>query len=869
MAENENPKGGEVALIKVGLDTGEAEQQGAALGKTLQGVGKNIGEQSVKSFKAQLREAREEALRLAAAGDTSSAAFVKARDKIAELKDAADVLGRSVQAADFGNKFQALNKVAGLAASSLGGLTGAMTLFGVSTESANEQIARLQSISSVVQLIDAWGDSIDFLQPFLQRIGLISVATEGQIVAQTEQVAATEAQIAAAQQATIAENDLIIANLAAAKSAEAKALAETTAESARLKSIGTTETEIIAEQEATIAKLEGATASKATTVALEAQTVATTGASVASKVLKVALASIGIGLLISAIAYLVENWQAVKKSVTDLFPALDGAGAMFTKIKNIAVGVGNVIVQYLISPFKVLGKVLSGDFKGAMLEFQNGLDVVKNFKSGQLIGEVADAKRRNKEILEDDIKNYEQRIKVLKAAGKNTDALERAQYLRKVELYKDDEKKYIETINEKEIFEAGIIKKQADEAKKLSDKAKADAKAKADKDKADRKAQLKEYEKFIEDARKVTEQSTKNERDKAEDDVRLKYEKELKLADKLGKSKIDIEKAQAAELLIINKKYADDVATYLTGKDAEKLNSFDKQRKQINDEIEKLKLTASADDKVKLDNSKANQLSSIDNLENATNSSTAANTNLNTVKTNNEANEKDKIEVARQKVLNIRNAELSAELEAFNLKKLQLAGQKTELEQLEKDHSDKLLSINSETTKANLELSDKEKKQKIDNLQAVSNMLGNAAAIFGENTVAYKAFAVAQAGIDTYLSAQSAYKSMVGIPVVGPALATAAAGIAVVGGLANIKKIVSVKVPNVANSSSSIAGLSSASAFSAPVINSTILKQSDSGIAGLTDTVATKQENLRAFVVADDINKLNQKTKVYDNLSTI
>jgi hypothetical protein len=40
-----------------------------------------------------------------------------------------------------------------------------------------------------------------------------------------------------------------------------------------------------------------------------------------------------------------------------------------------------------------------------------------------------------------------------------------------------------------------------------------------------------------------------------------------------------------------------------------------------------------------------------------------------------------------------------------------------------------------------------------------------------------------------------AYKSLVGIPIVGPALAAVAAGVAVAGGLLNIKKILAVQVP--------------------------------------------------------------------------
>ena len=55
--------------------------------------------------------------------------------------------------------------------------------------------------------------------------------------------------------------------------------------------------------------------------------------------------------------------------------------------------------------------------------------------------------------------------------------------------------------------------------------------------------------------------------------------------------------------------------------------------------------------------------------------------------------------------------------------------------------------------------------------------------------ILYKAAAIAQTTIDTYTAAQAAYKALAGIPVVGPGLATAAAGIAVAAGLVRIANI--------------------------------------------------------------------------------
>lgn len=81
-------------------------------------------------------------------------------------------------------------------------------------------------------------------------------------------------------------------------------------------------------------------------------------------------------------------------------------------------------------------------------------------------------------------------------------------------------------------------------------------------------------------------------------------------------------------------------------------------------------------------------------------------------------------------------------------------------------------------------------------LQLASQTFGNLAAIFGEESKAGKAAAIAQTTIDTYQSATAAYKSLAGIPIVGPALGGVAAAAAVVSGIANVKKITATKQPS-------------------------------------------------------------------------
>ncbi|HEX2984476.1 MAG TPA: hypothetical protein VHO28_13115, partial [Ignavibacteriales bacterium] len=84
----------------------------------------------------------------------------------------------------------------------------------------------------------------------------------------------------------------------------------------------------------------------------------------------------------------------------------------------------------------------------------------------------------------------------------------------------------------------------------------------------------------------------------------------------------------------------------------------------------------------------------------------------------------------------------------------------------------------------------------LENLKLTADGLGQTSQMFAKHTAAYQAFASAQALIDTYTSAESAYKSMVGIPFVGPALAVAAAAAAIVAGMEQVAQINSIAVPS-------------------------------------------------------------------------
>lgn len=168
---------------------------------------------------------------------------------------------------------------------------------------------------------------------------------------------------------------------------------------------------------------------------------------------------------------------------------------------------------------------------------------------------------------------------------------------------------------------------------------------------------------------------------------------------------------------------------------------------------------------------------------------------------------------------------------------------------------DKTLSEEQRTTlekeyaEARKTIAQKEAEAKEKNIQAVSNLLGNLSNLLGESTAAGKAAAVAQATISTYQSAVQSYNSLSGIPIVGPALGAVAAGVAVASGIANVKKILSVKSPKGNGGASAPSGGGSPATPAAPPKFNVV---GNSGVNQIAQTLGNQQP-VQAYVVANNV----------------
>lgn len=105
---------------------------------------------------------------------------------------------------------------------------------------------------------------------------------------------------------------------------------------------------------------------------------------------------------------------------------------------------------------------------------------------------------------------------------------------------------------------------------------------------------------------------------------------------------------------------------------------------------------------------------------------------------------------------------------------------------------------NAKKQAMNKATSDAERKLAVGDLAAVGSVLGSMASMQQEGTAGWKTTKIAEARINSFMSASSAYSAMAGIPVIGPALGIIAAGAALVSGQKQVESIKATEIPKMA-----------------------------------------------------------------------
>lgn len=652
---------------------------------------------SVKSIRAQLKEANAELIKAQTIyGDYSKEALGAAR-RVAELKDKVQEAKETADLFDPGKKFQVFAGVLSTVAGGFSAVQGAMALFGKENKEVEEALLKVNAAMALSQGLSTIRDGAkDF-----NRLGAIIKST------------------------TVFQE----ANNAATKTAA---------------------------------------------VVQRAFGVAVDSTSKGFNVLKGAIVATGIGALVVALGLVINNFDKISNWIKN------------SPLGALAKGVGNLVTQFT-------------DFIGVTSEAERNLNKLS-----------AANKRANEDI--------ENRIKVLKAQGGSEKEIYELSKQRvnnelntlreslktKGQLTEEEAKQFRNLKTEQLVLTADFNKKTADENKKAAEDAKkkrdeADKQAIADKKAADKMLIDLQNEKAL------AEITSEEEKAKKQAEINLKARiAEIEALNIDTKTKNELKKATEAAYQLEVAAIDDKIKTDRAEKDKkfeEELQStlsearIAKLKEGKEKEIAALDEALVAETKKVLDNAdyteeqKGLMVAALREKYGAEVAEIDA-------KFEKEADDKEKARL--DSIVNNENLSYEARKQgvddalALN-KKLYKEG---------KIDSDAYTKTEKELSDARVEISKKEAAARAENAQKISSTLKNAAKAIGEHTVAGKAAAIAATTIDTYMSATAAFKSLAGIPIVGPVLGGVAAAAAIAAGLKNVKAILAVKAPEIPSGSS-------------------------------------------------------------------
>lgn len=362
-------------------------------------------------------------------------------------------------------------------------------------------------------------------------------------------------------------------------------------------------------------------------------------------------------------------------------------------------------------------------------------------------------------------------------------------------------------------------KKRAEELKKLQDEKDKKAKEIADKAEARRKAEKAARDaekKELDEGQKEAMKTLLSEQEKEIFTTQEKYAKLIYLATKYGEDTKQLKDAQAKELAAIDKKYAD--------AEAEKIEKARKEKedadKKAKDEADKL-----AEEKKKKDEEDAQKKFEAESQARV-DAANLAMADYNYKKALGDATFQDEL-IAFDKTRQLEREDMVAR----------------------KVSADALLAFDKETASARIEI---ERAQQEVKLGIISNALGTIAEAVGQNTVAGKALAVAQATIDTYTGATKA------LATYPPPFGAIAAGTVVLAGLLNVKKIISTQIPKLPGAKGS-GGSVSTPAIAAPTVPTVQAPQIQTGqginaTAQIAQTIGAAQKPIEAYVISQKVS---------------
>lgn len=822
-------------IISIKTDASEAGQDVDSFKKKLKEVGDLPLDKSVKTLKQELKDATNEAQRIAQQFGKNSEQFVEAGKRVANLKDEMQEFNSTVDSFNPDNKLQALVSLGKGAVGAVQGVAGAMTLLGVESENANQIMAKLQGLMALSGALN----SVDDIKTSWKNFNL--VISQSSVLQKANAVA-------------------------------------TTLTSGVMKGLG----------------------------------IATVTTSNSFKILKAAIISTGIGALIVAVGFLIEKISSWVSSNDDLSDSLKMANYELENQKNLTENIAETS-KYQTS-IELLNAKKRGASEDELLQikrrsYERDIELFRKSSQEKLIklnqidgitvkyvktlDDVADALRKvnaletklgddadegtKKRIetaknyltaIQSDMKKEDAARKLIETEqlqreveienekrAKQRAAAEKAEQLRKqaaeklkqeLEREREQFKKHQETISniigetQKRIAESKLNEKGAELFKVDSDF----------------QEQTKQIESAFVDQTKILKNQLKN-RAITND----QYNKQLNEATRQSEqAKLALVEDRNQKQLDVEKKYNKLITDFI---DEYQQSAYQKSRSKIIEDFDAKIALADEKQKELLEKLKSSELAELDEQETRRKEVLVKETNLIQTETDNRVSENDTPEQRLSKLQAIHDAQVELENTLFAQKLETLRGQDEEIERAKAEHTARLTELADQQRKDEEAIDIAKKETKLANIASVSQATNALGQLVEQNTVAGKALAVASTTIDTYLAAQKAYTSQLvaGDPT-SVVRASIAAASAVIAGLANVKKIVSVKVGKNGGGGSA----PSVPPPNAPIINSHQLAGSDQ----IQDVRVVNQQDavVKAYITNRDLQENEERTSFLNKLSS-
>lgn len=569
---------------------------------------------------------------------------------------------------------------------------------------------------------------------------------------------------------------------------------------------------------------------------------------------KKALASTGIGLLIVAVGELAAHWEDLKKLVGDMIGVQDSYTAS-------------------VEASKQSMEKLKNEVKEANEEIKNQTNLMSAqgaTRLEQLNAELVDEKK----IVDDLWKQYNQKMDFYN-------------------LYKDAGAKSQRQAAELRKEEADAIYEDIKAQQKLVDQTKQNI-----------LIQEATLEKAAKDRIDAIELSTKSQ----EEQLRIQYEKDIALAEQYGLSTVAIEKKYQEDLANLrakaNKDKQDasktDAQILLEQQQREAEQILARVHKSTTDELELLEETYNKekallenlgkdtteltqeyeDNRQKIIQKKEDEIykdvkdryDNILSIYDAEAEQLEFEAGIEIEDAQQLADAKYQIE---QDLLDKKIAALEQYRDEVMLTNQDISGIESELDGLRRQYANNKMQYDKQSADYAKKMAEQEKKDKqtalTSSLSVASSVFGALADLQEENSEEYKAFAIMETTISTLEGAINAYSSLASIPIVGPVLGAAAAAAVTLAGIANINKIRSTSKES-GGSPTAVAAPQIESAGSAMAsVNPLLDEQTDiNRMTSLNENgdSAKETQNLRVYVVDQDIRDANHKAKVVEDNTT-